>query len=97
MYADINISGINAEVMAGQWEYQIGPCEGIGMQRMRFCVRVCVGMRLCSGLCGVRVFRLRLCACVCACVCVFCVCLCTCVVGGRSILRMSLYERLLYE
>jgi len=29
LYCGINISGINAEVMAGQWEYQIGPCEGI--------------------------------------------------------------------
>ncbi len=27
--AGIRISGINAEVMPGQWEYQIGPCEGI--------------------------------------------------------------------
>jgi glutamine synthetase len=29
LYAGINISGINAEVMKGQWEYQVGPCEGI--------------------------------------------------------------------
>jgi len=29
LYCGINISGINGEVMAGQWEYQIGPCEGI--------------------------------------------------------------------
>jgi len=29
LYAGVTISGINAEVMAGQWEYQIGPCEGI--------------------------------------------------------------------
>jgi glutamine synthetase len=27
--AGINISGINAEVVSGQWEFQIGPCEGI--------------------------------------------------------------------
>ncbi len=27
--SNINISGINAEVALGQWEYQIGPCEGI--------------------------------------------------------------------
>lgn len=27
--AGIKISGINAEVMLGQWEYQVGPCEGI--------------------------------------------------------------------
>jgi glutamine synthetase len=29
LYAGINISGINAEVMPGQWEFQIGPCVGI--------------------------------------------------------------------
>eukprot|EP00232_Nephroselmis_pyriformis_P011598 CAMPEP_0182890502 /NCGR_PEP_ID=MMETSP0034_2-20130328/22699_1 /TAXON_ID=156128 /ORGANISM="Nephroselmis pyriformis, Strain CCMP717" /LENGTH=378 /DNA_ID=CAMNT_0025024057 /DNA_START=56 /DNA_END=1192 /DNA_ORIENTATION=- len=31
LYAGINISGINAEVMPAQWEYQVGPCEGIEM------------------------------------------------------------------
>ena len=29
LYAGLNISGTNAEVMPAQWEYQIGPCEGI--------------------------------------------------------------------
>ncbi|MCJ1325289.1 glutamate--ammonia ligase [Thelotrema lepadinum] len=29
LYAGITISGINAEVMPAQWEYQIGPCMGI--------------------------------------------------------------------
>jgi|UniRef100_A0A6C0CHF6 glutamine synthetase len=29
LYAGINISGINAEVAPGQWEFQVGPCEGI--------------------------------------------------------------------
>ena len=29
IYAGINISGINAEVCPGQWEFQVGPCEGI--------------------------------------------------------------------
>ena len=29
LYAGINISGINAEVAPGQWEYQIGPSVGI--------------------------------------------------------------------
>jgi len=29
LYAGIDISGINAEVMPGQWEYQVGPCTGI--------------------------------------------------------------------
>ena len=27
--AGLLISGINAEVMPGQWEFQVGPCEGI--------------------------------------------------------------------
>jgi len=31
LYAGINISGINAEVMPAQWEYQVGPCEGISL------------------------------------------------------------------
>lgn len=31
LYAGINISGTNAEVMPAQWEYQVGPCEGISM------------------------------------------------------------------
>ncbi|KAL1116985.1 hypothetical protein AAG570_004313 [Ranatra chinensis] len=29
LYAGIKISGTNAEVMPAQWEFQIGPCEGI--------------------------------------------------------------------
>jgi glutamine synthetase len=29
LYAGVNISGVNAEVCAGQWEYQVGPSEGI--------------------------------------------------------------------
>lgn len=29
LYAGINISGINGEVMPSQWEYQVGPCTGI--------------------------------------------------------------------
>lgn len=29
LYAGIQISGINAEVMPSQWEFQVGPCEGI--------------------------------------------------------------------
>lgn len=29
LYAGIQISGTNAEVMCAQWEYQVGPCEGI--------------------------------------------------------------------
>ena len=29
LFAGIKISGINAEVMPSQWEFQVGPCEGI--------------------------------------------------------------------
>ena len=29
LYAGLKISGTNAEVMPGQWEFQIGPCLGI--------------------------------------------------------------------
>lgn len=29
LYAGLSISGVNAEVAPGQWEYQIGPVEGI--------------------------------------------------------------------
>lgn len=31
MYAGVKIAGTNAEVMPAQWEYQVGPCEGISM------------------------------------------------------------------
>jgi len=31
LYANINVSGTNAEVMPAQWEFQVGPCEGIDM------------------------------------------------------------------
>jgi len=29
LYSGLNVSGVNAEVMPGQWEYQVGPCTGI--------------------------------------------------------------------
>lgn len=29
LYSGVDISGVNAEVMPGQWEFQVGPCEGI--------------------------------------------------------------------
>lgn len=29
LYSGLDISGTNAEVMASQWEYQIGPTDGI--------------------------------------------------------------------
>lgn len=31
LYAGITISGTNAEVMPGQWEYQVGPCVGVAV------------------------------------------------------------------
>jgi len=31
IYAGVKIAGENAEVMPSQWEYQVGPCEGIEM------------------------------------------------------------------
>jgi len=31
MYAGVKIAGSNGEVMPSQWEYQVGPCEGIDM------------------------------------------------------------------
>lgn len=31
IYAGVNISGENAETMPSQWEFQVGPCEGIDM------------------------------------------------------------------
>lgn len=31
LYAGVLICGTNAEVMPSQWEYQVGPCEGIDM------------------------------------------------------------------
>lgn len=31
LYAGVKISGINGEVLPSQWEYQVGPCEGISM------------------------------------------------------------------
>jgi len=31
MYAGIQISGTTAEVMPAQWEFQVGPCEGINL------------------------------------------------------------------
>lgn len=31
LYSGVKICGSNAEVMPGEWEYQVGPCEGINM------------------------------------------------------------------
>lgn len=47
LYTDLNISGVNAEVMAAQWEYQIGPCEGISSGDQMIISRYLL-MRLCE-------------------------------------------------
>lgn len=39
LYAGIKISGTNAEVKPGQWEYQVGPCEGIEIGDMMWMSR----------------------------------------------------------
>ncbi|XP_051930142.1 glutamine synthetase-like isoform X1 [Hippocampus zosterae] len=31
LYAGVKICGTNAEVMPSQWEFQVGPCEGVAM------------------------------------------------------------------
>ena len=31
LYAGIELCGTNAEVMPAEWEFQVGPCEGIDM------------------------------------------------------------------
>jgi glutamine synthetase len=31
LYAGVKIAGCNGEVMPGQWEFQVGPCEGISI------------------------------------------------------------------
>jgi len=36
LYSGINISGTNAEVMPAQWEFQVGPCEGIESRTRTF-------------------------------------------------------------
>ena len=40
LYAEINISGTNAEVMPAQWEYQVGPVDGISSTLPAFAIIV---------------------------------------------------------
>jgi glutamine synthetase len=52
LYAGLTISGINGEVLPGQWEYQVGPCLGIDSGDMmvvsRFILqRVCEDFGIC--------------------------------------------------
>lgn len=46
--AGVKIAGINAEVMPGQWEYQIGPCRGveIGDHMTVAVISCCVSQRV---------------------------------------------------
>jgi glutamine synthetase len=39
IYAGLKVSGINAEVAPGQWEFQVGPCVGIEEGDMMWCAR----------------------------------------------------------
>eukprot|EP00252_Welwitschia_mirabilis_P017954 TRINITY_DN40084_c0_g1_i1.p1 TRINITY_DN40084_c0_g1~~TRINITY_DN40084_c0_g1_i1.p1 ORF type:complete len:357 (+),score=17.81 TRINITY_DN40084_c0_g1_i1:70-1140(+) len=39
LYAGIQISGINGEVMPGQWEFQVGPAVGISAGDQLWCAR----------------------------------------------------------
>ena len=43
LYAGINISGINAEVMPSQWEFQVGPTLGISMGDQLWMARYFLG------------------------------------------------------
>ena len=29
LYAGVSVEGVNAEVMPGQWEFQVGVCKGV--------------------------------------------------------------------
>jgi glutamine synthetase len=49
LYAGINISGVNAEVMASQWEFQVGPCIGIEMGDSLWMAR-CVSLSACLSI-----------------------------------------------
>nr|CCA22206.1 unnamed protein product [Albugo laibachii Nc14] len=53
LYAGVKVSGINAEVMPGQWEYQVGPCVGIEAGDMLWISRYLL-LRVCEDF-GVNV------------------------------------------
>ncbi len=53
LYAGVKISGINAEVMPGQWEFQVGPCEGIDAGDQLWVARYIL-QRVCEDF-GIRV------------------------------------------
>lgn len=39
LHAGVRLSGINAEVLSSQWEFQVGPCEGIDIGDHMVCAR----------------------------------------------------------
>jgi len=49
LYAGMEISGINGEVMPGQWEYQVGPCIGIASGDQLWASRYIL-LRVCESL-----------------------------------------------
>jgi len=53
LYSGVTISGCNAEVMPGQWEFQVGPCEGISSGDELIMARYLM-LRVCEDF-GVRV------------------------------------------
>ncbi|DAZ92628.1 TPA: hypothetical protein N0F65_012061 [Lagenidium giganteum] len=53
LYAGIKVSGVNAEVMPGQWEFQVGPCVGIESGDHLWCARYIL-LRVCEDF-GVNV------------------------------------------
>lgn len=53
LYANVNICGINAEVAPGQWEFQIGICEGIEMGDHLHMARYI--LYRCAEMCNIKV------------------------------------------
>lgn len=43
LYAGVKISGSNAEVMPGQWEFQVGPCIGMEIGDQLWLARYLIG------------------------------------------------------
>lgn len=46
LYAGVTISGINAEVMPSQWEFQVGPCPGKAMGDHLWMARYVLAIRV---------------------------------------------------
>lgn len=53
LHAGLKISGMNAEVMLGQWEFQLGPCQGIDIGDQLWVARYI--LLRCAELFGVNV------------------------------------------